>query len=411
MLALALALAVSCPRQGSTEAPGEGASASRQPAVDNPVSTSSGGHALTRSDLKLSTIELPAGFDIEVYAENVPSARELSLSPSGVLYVGSNQAGKVYAVVDRDHDNWADDVITLVDKLWLPVGVCWHEGSLYYSEVNKIWRIDNVDALVLDQSTKEGKLGQPAQPQLVTDDLPSEEHHGWKFIRFGPDGKLYVPVGAPCNICEVQDPFATILRMNADGSGQEVVARGIRNTVGFCWHPVTGEMWFTDNGRDMLGDDMPPCELNRIPTGSGVGPLAPHYGYPYWHGRGVQDPEYGQGHDGSQYTLPVQDLGPHVAPLGCRFYTGSMFPEEYHNQILICEHGSWNRSKKIGYRISLVSSEGPNNTSYSTFAQGWLQPGEQVWGRPVDLEQMPDGSMLVSDDHAGCVYRITYSGK
>jgi glucose/arabinose dehydrogenase len=327
-----------------------------------------------------------------------------------VVYVGSNSAGKVYAVVDSDKDNWADEVLVLAENLHLPVGVDWHEGSLYFSEVSQISRIADVDALVLDQGLRGKELLAAAKPQLVTSDLPSDEHHGWKFIRFGPDGKLYVPVGAPCNICEVHDPYATILRMNPDGSGQEVVARGIRNTVGFCWHPVTGELYFTDNGRDMLGDDTPPCELNYVPAGSPVGEAAPHYGYPYWHGTSVQDPEYGQGTDAGTYKLPVHDLGPHVAPLGCRFYTGSMFPEEYHNQILFAEHGSWNRSKKIGYRISMVTFETPGNTAYGTFAEGRLLPGDKVWGRPADLEQMPDGSVLISDDYAGCIYRVVYNG-
>ncbi|MCC7478720.1 PQQ-dependent sugar dehydrogenase [bacterium] len=408
-MALALLGAVSCPRQSQSESSAAASEPGRQPQTQSAASTVSAGHQLSRTDLQLDKIRMAPGFRIEVFAEDVPYAREMCLSPRGVLYCGSNRAGKVYAVVDSNQDFWADEVLTLAENLHLPVGVDWHEGSLYFSEVSRISRIDNIDALVLDQGLRGDELLRAASVQLVTDDLPSDEHHGWKFIRFGPDNKLYVPVGAPCNICEVNDPYATILRMNADGSGQEVVARGIRNTVGFCWHPVTGEMYFTDNGRDNMGDDMPPCELNRIPAGSASGERAPHYGYPYWHGRGVQDPEYGRGKDASMYTAPVQDLGPHVAPLGCRFYTGDMFPEEYHNQILFAEHGSWNRSQKIGYRVRMVSFEGPSNTAYGSFAEGWLQPGDKVWGRPADVQELPDGSLLVSDDHAGCIYRISYS--
>jgi glucose/arabinose dehydrogenase len=239
---------------------------------------------------------------------------------------------------------------------------------------------------------------------VVRDDFPTDRHHGWKFIKFGPDGKLYVPIGAPCNICLRDDDgrYASITRMNPDGSEFEVFAKGIRNTVGFDWHPFTKEIWFTDNGRDMLGDNIPPDELNHASV-KGL-----HFGYPFLHGKNILDPEFGAQADTSLYTKPAQELGPHVAALGMEFYTGDMFPPEYKNQIFIAEHGSWNRSKKIGYRISLVNLNGNKSISYQTFAEGWLN-GDNVSGRPVDIEMMPDGSLLVSDDFADVIYRITYN--
>jgi glucose/arabinose dehydrogenase len=235
----------------------------------------------------------------------------------------------------------------------------------------------------------------------VYDRLPSETSHGWKFIRFGPDGKLYVPVGAPCNICEVEPPFASILRMNLDGSDVETFASGVRNTVGFDWHPLTQELWFTDNGRDWLGDNLPPDELNHAPV-KGL-----FFGYPYYHGKDIIDPDLGQKANDRDFTPPVQELGPHVAALGMRFYTGTMFPEDYRNQILIAEHGSWNRTIPIGYRLTLVRLDGDTSVSYEVFADGWLQ-GDRPWGRPVDVQQLPDGSLFVSDDYAGAIYRIVY---
>jgi glucose/arabinose dehydrogenase len=237
---------------------------------------------------------------------------------------------------------------------------------------------------------------------VVNESFPRDRHHGWKFIAFGPDGLLYVPVGAPCNICEREDErYASILRMKPDGTGLEVFARGIRNTVGFDWHPETKELWFTDNGRDMLGDDLPPDELNRAPQ-KGM-----HFGYPYCHGGTISDPEFGSKRKCDEFTPPAMNLGPHVAAIGMRFYTGSMFPKEYQNQIFIAEHGSWNRSKPIGYRITLVRLENNRAVKYETFAEGWLQ-GERAWGRPADVLVMPDGALLVSDDEADVIYRISY---
>lgn len=340
-----------------------------------------------------SDIKLPPGFKIEVYAENVPNARSMTLSPDGVLFVGTRES-RVYAVVDTNKDYKADNVFTIASGLNSPNGVAFRNGSLYVAEISKVWRYDNI----------ENNLNNPPDPVLISDGFPTDGHHGWKFIAFGPDNKLYVPVGAPCNICLRDDDerYASIMRMNPDGSELEVFAHGIRNTVGFTWHPGTQELWFTDNGRDMLGDNVPPDELNRAPS-AGL-----HFGYPFVHGGDIPDPEFGEGVDINQYVKPAQNLGPHVAALGMRFYTGNMFPEEYRNQIFIAEHGSWNRSKKIGYRVMLVKLNGNEAVSYEPFAEGWLQ-GDAVSGRPVDVLIMPDGSMLVSDDYGGVIYRIIYS--
>lgn len=345
--------------------------------------------------LPLEKIKMPAGFKIDVFAE-VENARSMTMSPSGVLYIGNRNGDKVYAVKDTDGDFKADKKWVIASGLNMPNGVAFKDGDLYVAEVSRILKYVGI----------ESKLANPPAPVVVNDTYPDKTHHGWKYIAFGPDGKLYVPVGAPCNICESKEEvFATITRINADGSGREIFAQGVRNTVGFTWHPDTKEMWFTDNGRDMLGDDIPPCELNYAPK-AGM-----HFGYPYCHGGTIKDPEFGSKRPCSDFTIPAQNLGPHTAPLGLKFYTGSMFPTQYKNQLFIAEHGSWNRSKKIGYRVSLVNVQGNTKaTSYTTFASGWLDDETQkAWGRPVDVLVLNDGSMLVSDDQANVVYRISYS--
>ena len=342
------------------------------------------------NDLPLERIKLPDGFHIELIAR-VPNAREMSLGLHNVLYVGSMQEGKVYAL-ELDNNYHANKLHVVATNLKLPIGVAYHEGNLYVSTVDRIIRFDHIDE----------NFAQASKPVVVKDDLPKETHHGGQFIAFGPDGYLYIPVGAPCNICE-PDPtrYAGLFRMKPDGSQFQHFASGIRNTVGFDWHPVTRELWFTDNGRDLLGDDVPPDELNHAPK-SGM-----HFGYPYCHGGTLADPEYGGKHPCADFTPPAQNLGAHVASLGMRFYTGKQFPSGYRNQIFIAEHGSWNRSKKIGYRISLVKLNGNQAVSYTPFATGWLN-GETAWGRPADVLVLPDGSLLVSDDTAGAIYRITY---
>lgn len=344
-------------------------------------------------------IQLPDGFSVEVYTDHIENPRGMALSPNGIVYAGSRSAGNVYALVDINGDFQVDRKLKVASGLTMPVGVAWKDGDLYVSSVDKILRFKNIDH----------RLDNPPSPEVVTDHFPSDQAHGWKYIAFGPDDKLYVPVGAPCNVCEPDDEiYSTLTRIEPDGSDQEIVAHGVRNTVGFDWHPQTGELWFTDNGRDHLGDDIPPCELNRL-SREGA-----HFGFPYLHGNEVWDPEYGD--KGSsldwEFTPPVQELAPHTAPLGMLFYTGKMFPRKYRNQVFIAEHGSWNRSEKIGYRITLVTlDEDYNATSYQPFAEGWLRQDETVYGRPVDILQHFDGSLLVSDDYRNKIYRISYQGQ
>lgn len=342
----------------------------------------------------LKKIKLPPGFKIGVYASDVENARSMTRSPGGTLFVGTRDKGSVYALRDEDGDFKIDKKYVLATGLNMPNGVAFRNGDLYVAEVSRILKFEGI----------ESKLANPPAPKVVFDDYPSKTHHGWKYIAFGPDGKLYVPVGAPCNICEEDNEiFASITRLNPDGTGMEVVQHGIRNTVGFTWHPETGELWFTDNGRDWLGDDLPACELNHAPN-DGM-----HFGFPYCHQGDLPDDRFGKKRPCSDFTPPVQKLGPHVAPLGVEFYTGSMFPEQYRRQIFIAEHGSWNRSKKIGYRVTMVTLNGNTATSYEPFAYGWLdEAADEPWGRPVDLEHLPDGSLLVSDDFANAIYRIYF---
>lgn len=340
----------------------------------------------------LGTIRLPPGFRIDLYTDKVPGARSMALSPGGILFVGTREEGKVYAVLDRGRKNRADEVIPIASGMNLPNGVAFRDGALYVAEVNRVLRYDGI----------EGRLKNPPKPVVVNASFPTKTHHEWKFIRFGPDGYLYVPVGAPCNVCEEKDArFAAIHRMKPDGTALEIFASGVRNTVGFDWHPETKELWFTDNGRDLMGDDRPPDELNRAPR-KGM-----HFGFPYLHGKNVSDPEFGDRSRGRSFTPPEMELGPHVASLGMRFYTGTMFPGEYRNQVFIAEHGSWNRSTPIGYRVTLVRLKEGRAAGYEVFAEGWLQ-GRSAWGRPVDVLVMPDGALLVSDDKAGAIYRISY---
>ncbi|HYO12510.1 MAG TPA: sorbosone dehydrogenase family protein [Thermoanaerobaculia bacterium] len=351
--------------------------------------------AQARRDLPLQRIKLPPGFSISLFSGDVPGARSMTLSPAGILYVGTMRAGKVYAVTDGNRDGRADRVFTIASGLKSPNGVAWRDGALYVAEISRVLRFDGID----------GRLESPPKPAVVTDAYPTEGHHGWKFIRFGPDGQLYVPVGAPCNVCDPENPiFSTITRISPRGGKPEIYARGIRNTVGFDWHPETRELWLTENGRDLMGDDVPPDELLRAPR-PGL-----HFGFPYCHAGTIPDPEFGKNRKCSEFVPPVQNLAPHTAAIGMRFYTGSMFPAEYRNQIFIAEHGSWNRSTPIGYRVTLVRLQGNRAVSYETFAGGWLEKGK-AWGRPVDVQVLPDGSLLVSDDQAGAIYRIAYARK
>ncbi|MFP4323876.1 MAG: PQQ-dependent sugar dehydrogenase [Anaerolineales bacterium] len=342
-------------------------------------------------------VTVPEGFEMTIFADNVPNARSLEWTPNGTLFVGSRAAGNVYAIRDDDNNGAADGVLTIDSGLYQPNGVVFHNGALYVSTITQILRYDDIEA----------NLNNPPEPVVVYSGLP-DAHHGWKYLRLSPDEeRLFFQIGAPCNVCDPDDPrFSTISSITLDGADFQIYASGVRNSVGFDFHPETGELWFTDNGRDSMGDNIPPDELNHAPE-PGL-----HFGFPYCHGDTVLDPGFGFEGACEQYVTPVQNLGPHVAALGMRFYDGEQFPAEYENQIFIAEHGSWDRSERIGYRVTLVRlDEDGTATSYEDFATGWLQPDGSFWGRPVDLELMPDGSMLVSDDHRGTIYRIRYVGE
>jgi len=340
---------------------------------------------------QMDKLTLPRGFRIALYSGQVPNAREMALGTNGTVFVGSMAAGKVYALTDSHHVGRADTARVIASGLRMPVGVAFRNGDLYISAVSRILVLRDI----------EQHLDDPPEPAVVTDRYPSATQHGWKFIAFGPDGKLYVPIGAPCNICDPGHGYAKLTRINVDGSDRQDVAYGIRNTVGFAWQPGTGQLWFTDNGRDLMGDDMPSDELNRI-SRSGE-----HFGYPYCHQGDTLDPEFGKGKSCKDYVPPVLKLGAHVAALGMRFYTGNQFPADYKGAIIIAEHGSWNRSRKSGYRVMTVHLNGHEVKAYRPLIEGF-EHDERVWGRPVDVLPLPDGSLLVSDDLAGAVYRVTY---
>lgn len=348
-------------------------------------------------ELPLEKLNLPAGFKISVFAE-VVNPRQLARSPGGVIYAGSRRAGNLYALVDADNDYKAEKVITLDTNLQYPSGIAYKDGNLYVGAINEILVYRNID----------NQLDQPPEPELVYDQLPTEQHHGWKYLGFGPDDQLYFNVGAPCNICLEDNPwFASIMRMDLSKSPlkPEVFAHGVRNTVGFTWDPASGDLWFTDNGRDWMGDDLPPCELNHAPK-AGM-----HFGYPFVHGRAISDPEFGEGHSPSDYEPPALELGAHVAPLGLIFYKGDMLPSSFDGAILMAEHGSWNRTPEaghVGYRITTAIPDENGKLQYETLIDGWLD-GNTAWGRPADLLTLPDGSLLIADDLGNVVYRLTYS--
>jgi glucose/arabinose dehydrogenase len=345
---------------------------------------------------------VPAGFQVTVFADSVGNAREMALGPRGTVFVGS-WTGKVNAVIDRNGDHKADRVVTIASGLDQPNGVAIHNGALYVATKSKILRFDDI----------EQHLDAPPAPVVVRDNLPNPNHgHTWKFIAFGPDNLLYMSVGSTCNVCLPAPMTATIVRMKPDGSNLEVFAEGVRNTVGFDWQPKTRELWFTDNGRDMLGDDLPNDELN-VAWKPGL-----HFGFPFCHQGDTADPEFGAQRACSTTEPPVQKLGAHVASLGFTFYTGDMFPASYKNAAIIAQHGSWNRSSPSGYRVMVARTDGRRVTSYETFLDGFM-PGRSTaaggraatrlaTGRPVDVLQMPDGSLLISDDFGNRILRVSY---
>jgi glucose/arabinose dehydrogenase len=338
-------------------------------------------------------IKLPPGFHLSIFTDQTPNARSLALGEDGTVYVGTMSAGKVYAVRDEDRNGQAEHVYTIASGLAMPNGVAVAGDDLYVAEVSRISKIPNMTNRWTD----------PPPLEKVFEAFPKDTHHGWKYLRVGPDGKLYVPVGAPCNVClSDQEIYATLTRLNKDGSDFEIYARGIRNTVGFDWDPKTKELWFTDNGRDWLGNDQPPEELNHAPK-AGL-----HFGYPYCHGKDIADPNFGKGKNCADYTPTAWTFPAHVAPLGLHFYTGSMFPAEYQGQLFVAQHGSWNRTEPQGYRVMVVKFKEGRPVADEVFAEGWLQPDGKVLGRPVDILPMPDGSLLISDDEAGAIYRIVY---
>jgi glucose/arabinose dehydrogenase len=352
----------------------------------------------------LGQLVLPAGFQISVFAENVEGARQMALGARGTVFVGSRPQGKVYAVVDANNDRKADAVKVIASGLMAPNGVAFRDGALFVAESHRIIRFDDI----------ENKLDAPPAPVVVKDNLPTpKDNHSWKFIAFGPDGLLYVPTGAPCNICAPPPMTAAILRMRPDGSNLEVFAEGVRNTVGFDWSPVTRELWFSDNGRDMLGDDVPNDELNVAPK-PGL-----HFGFPFCHQGDTPDPEFGSKKPCSETQAPVLKVGPHVGSVGVAFYTGSMFPASYRNAIILVQHGSWNRSIPIGYRVMVARVNGQKVTGYEPLVDGFLPgvrarapngrgSGGPAIARPVDVLELADGSVLISDDSGHRIFRLSY---
>ena len=339
--------------------------------------------------LPVSKIKLPPGFKVEVWASNILDARGMRQGDKGTVFVSSLfVAGKIYAVVDKGGKR---EVKTIAEKLFLPNGIEFHKGALYVATPKDITRYDDIEA----------KLDSPPKPVMVFDKLPGDVPHGWKFIKIGPDGKLYFPVGAPCNICEPSDKHAQIFRINLDGSGLESVVKGMRNTVGFDWHPKTKELWFGDNQRDWLSEDLPNDELNRV-TKSGL-----HFGYPYCHQGDFADPQFGWGKHCKDYVKPALLIGAHAAPLGMRFYNGKMFPAKYQNAIFLTRHGPWNRTEKYAADVVVVTVDAKGNARMEPFLTGLVE-NNQYLGRPADVMVMKDGSLLVSDDHNGAIYRVSY---
>ncbi|MDA1117571.1 MAG: PQQ-dependent sugar dehydrogenase [Proteobacteria bacterium] len=344
------------------------------------------------SEIPIGKIKLPKGFTVEIWASGFPGGRAMARGDSGKIYMGTRGMGRVYEVTDEGSRR---TVRVVVDKLTQPSGVAMHGGSLYVMAIDKVLRFDGIEK------------NPGVQPVDLTDkfNLPPEQHHNWKYIAFGPDGKLYVPFGAPCNICEPSGEYAQIRRYNADGSGMEVIARGVRNTQGFTWHPKTGELWFTDHGRDWMGDKGPEDELNRM---SKVGL---NFGYPYCHAKGVLDVDFKKAGGCKGVTLPVTTMGPHAAAMGVIFYTGSMFPKAYQNTMFVARKGSWNRTVKFGFDVANVRAGADGKgAKVKPFMTGFLEDPKtaKFWGRPAYLLQMPDGSMLVSDEQMGAIYRVSY---
>ncbi|MBL8377656.1 MAG: PQQ-dependent sugar dehydrogenase [Burkholderiales bacterium] len=346
------------------------------------------------NEIPLDRLKLPPGFKVELWAHGMPGARMMVRGDKGKIYVGTRIIGRVYEITDNGRERSSRVV---VDKLVQPAGVAFRKGSLYVMAIDKALRFDGI----------EGKPDVQPVDMTAAFRLPPEQHHNWKYIKFGPDGKLYVPFGAPCNICVPGNEYAQIRRYNADGSGMEVIARGVRNTVGFDWHPRTRELWFTDHGRDWMGDDSPDDELNRV-SKTGL-----NFGFPYCHASGVADRDLPKANPCDGVTLPVTNMGPHAAVMGIKFYTGKMFPKEYRDVMFIARKGSWNRSTKLGFDVVTVKADkNGKNPKVTPFMTGFLDDRtQQFWGRPAYILQQSDGSLLVSDEQLGAIYRVSYAGK
>jgi glucose/arabinose dehydrogenase len=344
------------------------------------------------SELPVGKLKVPAGFKVEVWAEGVPEARSLALGDKGTVFVSNRNLKDVYAIVDRGGKREVKKVLKGLDT---PNGLVFHKGTLYVAEQTRI----------LEYKGIEDKLDNPPEPRVVIDGLPKQVGHFWKFLSMGPDGKLYFNIGAPCNICIPSYIQGTISRVDVKTGKLEEYARGVRNSVGFDWHPKTKQLWFTEHGRDWMGDDMPSDELNVVKT------KGQHFGYPFCHQGDTPDPEFGKYRSCAEFTPPALKLGAHVAPLGMRFYTGKMFPAEYQNSIFLARHGSWNRTVKHGYDVIRVSIDQNGKAKAQPFLEGFLVDAKAdppTWGRPVDVLVMRDGALLVSDDYNGILYRVSY---
>ena len=341
--------------------------------------------------ITLDQLSVPPGFNIGFFAEEVASARQMALSDSGIVYAGSMNAGNVYALQDKDNDGKADSRWLIAKGLKRPSGIAYKDGDLYVADIDRILRFKDIDA----------NLEQP-KSEVFFSDLPDDMHHGWKFLRFAPNGDLIIPVGAPCNVCQAPTKkHSRLFSLNMKTKKLTEIARGVRNSVGFDFHPISGELWFSENGADMMGDDVPPDEINRL-TKAGS-----HFGYPYFHAGDIADPKFGKGKKHQDYVHPELKLGAHVAPLGIHFYRGKQFPSAYRQQLFIAEHGSCNRTKKSGYKVGVASLQGSKVTGYRPFVTGFMKD-EKTFGRPAAVLELKDGSLLISDDYADAIYRVTY---
>ena len=380
-LVTATAVVAQAPPPWKQGQPAEMANSTLAPIAQPPAAKAPG-------EIPIDKLKVPPGFKLSLWAHGLNNARVMTWGDKGTLFVSSRVAGNVYAVQDRGGQR---EVKVIAKGLNLPNGIAFKDGTLYVAEVSRITRMTGI----------EDKLDSPPPMEVVYDTLPKDLPHGWKYLAFGPDGKLYFNIGAPCNICVPPDTHANISRVNAHGTGFEYVAHGVRNSVGFDWHPVTRELYFATHARDWLGDDVPSDRLD-VASKKGM-----HFGFPFCHQGDILDPEFGRGRSCGEFVKPLLKTGPHVAGNGVQFYTGTMFPGEYKNRLFLAQRGSWNRTQKSGFRVMTVTLNAGGAPKYEVFAEGWLQ-GNEIWGRPVYTQQMKDGSLLISDDYAGAIYRVAY---